>query len=478
MYKFFIKHNQLVFGLVFISYFVYTLINAFHLGFKVAFGVFLCLILYIQSVTTFLHYYKLKGIPRLIDWMRIALFFYLVLDFMKLVNLSGGKTSIDFIDNYLTNLTDAPFTLGTLIIAYFSLEIGNFIYKEFKIFKIGKYRKNRKLYFRIKGKNKLLILFVISTLVEAYFLLAGISGYGSRLDDITGSSSFIKNVFGNLNQITLILSSYVVFIEHYKNTRYRNTFFLLIGAQALLGLISGMKESFLIPILYSGIAFLMGGGRIKKQYLFIGIAILLLLYPLNNEYRNVINDPFLNKGNNSIIVAFNNLLDQPFVESLQSGTESYRNRTSMYGYLQNSIQSEPLWGYYKHMNRYLVLPIVWLIPRSFWPNKPRADVGAVYNDQLVGRTTNSITPTNIGWAYFEGGIGYVIIIFILIGMFFSMINSSELRSPIIFFLFVWCLHKAIKPEWDPYFMFSSAIQSFVLCWFLLRYVVIKKYVYK
>ena len=127
------------------------------------------------------------------------------------------------------------------------------------------------------------------------------------------------------------------------------------------------------------------------------------------------------------------------------------------------------------MNRYPFLPFVWIVPRSVWSSKPRNDVGSVYYEKLVDRTTNSITPTNIGWAYFEGGLVYVLILFLLLGLLFARFDSRVLKSPIMVFFYVWCFHKALKPEWDPYFMFAEAIQTYVLCWFVLKYLGIKKY---
>tara|TARA_R110002051_G_scaffold78899_1_gene142530 strand:- start:5906 stop:7294 length:1389 start_codon:yes stop_codon:yes gene_type:complete len=455
---------------------MYTLNNALTINFEVVKALILCIIAYLLSIIPFIHYFKTKGRPRLIDWMRVVLFFTIVLDFMKNVNQSSGKKTIFFIDNILTDLTDAPFVLFTLILAFLSLDLGYLIFtsicrnhnvsKRIDAFKV----------FMIKGKNKLLFFLGFSTIIKAYFHSTGISGYGSSIEYTFGLFSLVKNIQGNLNDILIILTCYVVFIEGYENKKYRKLFFFLIIIQAILGLISGMKESFLLPILYVSVAFLMGGGRIKKQFVIISFPILILLFPLNNAYRDILNDPFLNKGNTvvNVTLAVNKIKQQSLSETVLGGAENYGSRSSMYGYLDNSIKTESNWNYYKHLDRYWAIPIVWLVPRAVWPSKPRNDVGAIYNDQLVGVTTNSITPMNIGWVYFEGGIPYVIIIFILIGLFFTYIDYSNIKKPIVFFFFIWCLHKALKPEWDPYFMFSSAIQSFVTLWLVLKYFGVKK----
>ena len=449
---------------------MYTLNNALIINIAVVKALLLCALLYLMSFIPFIHYFKTKGRPRLIDWMRIVLFSSIVMDFMKTVNESNGKTTIFFIDNITTDLTDAPFVLFTLIIAFLSLEIGHQGFELVSRYYTIPKRIGNLGSFKLKGKKKLIFFLAVSTIFQIYFQITGIAGYGSSIEYTTGIFSFIKNIQGNFNQIILILTCYVVFVERYKNPKFKNFFYILLIIQAIMGLLSGMKENFLLPILYASVAFIIGGGRVKKSFVIVGFGILILLYPLNNSYRNIINDPFLNKGNSmvNIVLAIENIQQDPLSKTLLGGVESYSARSSMYGYLDNSIKTETNWNYYKNMNRYWAIPLVWLIPRSFWPEKPRSDVGAIYNDILVGRTTNSITPMNVGWSYFEGGIVFVLIIFVLMGIFFSKIDYSNIQKPIVFFFYIWSLHQVIKPEWDPYFMFSSAIQSFVLCWLTIK----------
>lgn len=477
MYKLFFKYIQFIFGLIFSVYAVYTLNNALSLNLNIGLILILCVLVYILSVVPFLFYLKYNGRPRLIDWMRIVLFSTIVLDFMNIINHSNGNSHISFKDNNTTNLNDGLNVLLILIIAFISLDIGSVIYSTFFKKSVTSKNKLKLISYQISRKNTLILLFFISTILQAYFQFSGISGYGSSIEYTTGIFSLIKNVQGNFNQIILILICYIVFIEKINNVKFKRIFLCLISIQALLGLLSGMKENFLAPILYATVAFLIGGGRIKKQYTITGIIFMLLLYPLNSSYRDIINDPFLNKESSiaNITLAVNNVLEQPLSEILIGGTESYGGRTSMYAYLDNSIKTESSWDYYKNMNRYWALPFVWIVPRTIWPSKPRANVGAIYYEKLVGRTTNSITPMNIGWAYFEGGIVYVMIIFISIGFFFNKIDHLHLKKPICFLFFVWSLHQALKPEWDPYFMFSSAIQYFVYSLLFIKFIGVKKF---
>ena len=475
MYKRFLKYPQVILALIFIIYLVYTLNNAIEVGFEVVLATFLCLILYIQSVGQFLFFLKTKGRPRLIDWMRLVLFYSIVLDFMKMVNFSKGRRNLLFIDNFTTDLTEAPYVLGVLMIAFASLDLGYFVYKIVNIKKTNDIKKV--FHFKIVRKNVLLGLFLITTIIKMYLLFSEQSGYGSSIEYTNGINSFINSIQNAFNQFAIIMMGYVFFIQNYKKARFRNIYIILIGVQIVIGLLSGMKEDFLTPIIFTLIIYLIAGGNVKKKYVLISIICLLVLYPLINLYRNVINDSFLNNGNHlyNISIAMNNLFDQPIMETITSSSDSYGNRFSMYSYFHNSIEMENNWSYYKYMNRYAVLPLVWIIPRKIWPTKPRNDVGAKYNEKLVGRTTNSITPMNVGWVYLEGGLVFVIIVFSLIGLTFSKIESFGLKTPLILLLYLWCFSKAIKPELDPYFLFSELIQFLVLTWFLLKFLGLKKY---
>ncbi len=175
-----------------------------------------------------------------------------------------------------------------------------------------------------------------------------------------------------------------------------------------------------------------------------------------------------------MMIAINNLIKEPLSETLGTGVESYADRGAMFPYLQYVINIEPEWDYYKYMSRYISLPVVWIIPRAMWEDKPRSDSGMIFYRKLTGRDSNSITPTNVGWAYLEGGLFYVVSIFILLGLLFEFIDRSNQRRPIVLIFYILILHKAIKPEWDTYFMFASMIQMYIMYWVLIKFIGIKK----
>lgn len=463
------KYGQFIVGILFIFYFFYTFTNALNNSKEVAIAIVITPILYIQSFGTFFYFYKKFGRPRLIDWLKISLFIMLVLNFMKIVNNADGQINIAF-SVTTVSLNDAPFTMLVISFAFFALDLG---YLLSKLIKTKQHQNN----YAIKRKNWVFSILIFSTTIQAYLLFSGMSGYGSDLEYTTGVASLVKTLAGILNPFALIISAYIIFVEHVRSKTYLTVFYSALTVQILLGILSGMKENALIPVLYVGIVFLFAGWKLPKNLYYIGLFVLALLYPVNNAYRNVINDPRTNTGSSTLnmAIALRHVFTQPLSETLFNGVESYGDRGSMYPYLQYSINTEPTWDYYKHMTRYLALPVVWFIPRAIWLDKPRADTGGVFYKKIVGYDShNAVTPTTIGWVYFEGGLLFVVLIFILLGIFFEFIDEHNQMKPIILLFYILILHKAIKPEWDPYFMFASVIQTYIMYWILLKLIGIRK----
>lgn len=466
------KYSQIIVGIIFLIYYIPTLFNAVYLGIETFLSVILLPIIYFQSIYLFLHYYKKNNKPRLIDWLKVSLFIYLILDFIEIINTSKSfyvKFSVTSI-----SLVDSPFTILVIIFAFLALDIGYYINKLFPI------NKKQNYVYNINYKNIIFILLIITTISEIYLLFAGYKGYASSIEHTSGIISLIKTLQIALNPLAIILSAYILFIEKNQELKYKIIYSVSIYLQIFIGLISGMKEEAIIPIVYTLIVYLIGKNKIKKIYIYLFIFSLLILYPLNNSYRNIINNPFYDKLENisKFYLALNQIINKPLEETFNNSTSSFGDRTSMYKYLQYSINIEPSWNYYNNLERYIYLPFVWIVPRVIWEDKPRSDIGAELYFKLTGRVTNSITPTNIGWAYLEGGILFTTIIFILLGIFFSKIDLLNLYNPLNLVIYTWCIHKVIKPEWDPYFLLSGAIQAFILYWIIIKLLGVTKYSFK
>jgi len=426
-------------------------------------AVLLIPIIYLLTVVEFLYFYKKKGRPRLQDWMRLIIFLMLVLNFMSIANNANGMEKITFVNRQIS-INNSDFTMIIIIFALVAMDMAYIINNTFKRQLVYDFT------YTLNRKDIVFILLIMTTLFYAYLILTGAIGFGN---DSNNSSviSFFKMLSRYLVPFFLILSAYIVYIEDSKNKLYIKIFYIALLSQILLGFLSGMKEYSLAPILYVLIVFFLAGKNLSKKFIYIGFFLIIFLYPINNAYRTVIGTPSLNTGSSIVNmgIAINNVMTDPILDTLQSGTDSYSSRGEMFPFLLYSIDLEPQWTYFKYMERYIYIPISWFIPSGIWQDKPKADIGGVLYEYITGeRTGTAVTPTTLGWSYLEGGIFFVFTIFLLIGFIFEFIDNKNLKKPIILLFYVILLHKAIKPEWDAYFMISSLIPMFIIYFGMLK----------
>ena len=460
------KYGQFIIGSLFLLYFLETFSNAIEISNDVAIAASLTVALYIQSIGELLYFYKKYSRPRLQDYLRLGLFITVVLNFISLVNKADGNANINVITKIIS-LNDATLTLSMILIAFVSLDIAYIVMQSLKK------RNPNKTSYKIKRKNFLFVLLIFSTILKAYMLVSGLSGFGTDVQDSSGLLSLVSRLSSIINPFSLILSAYVIFIEKEENKTFHWIFKLALIFQIILGLLSGMKQNTLTPILFVGIVYLFSGGKVPKKIIYIATFLVMFLYPINNAYRSVISNPQLNTGSHALnmVVAVNKVLTEPLLETLTEGGDSYAKRGAMFPFLEYSINAESEWHYYKYMTRYLTLPIVWLVPRAVWPDKPRADTGGVLYKQVVGYdATTSITPTSIGWAYLEGGVFFLVVIFFILGIVFEFVDRASHKKPMVILFYIIILRSAIKPEWDPYFFLASLMQFYLISWFFLKYI--------
>ena len=470
------KNSQLFSGILFIIYFLITYANAMYINSDIKTAVLLIIPIYFMTIFEFIYFYKKNGRPRLQDWFRIMFFFMLVYNFMTIINEIENKNSILFFGRNLY-LDNSVFVMIIIIFTLFALDLAYIIHNTFKT---KKYYNYNSTIFSISNKNLIFIILIIATLLELYLLMSGVTGFGNKKGS-SGIGSLFSAITTYLTPFGIILSAYIIYIEESKNQTFKTIFYSMIFLNVLIGLISGMKEDTLQPILYLIIIILIAGKKINKKYILSGLFFMILLYPINNEYRKILSDPFLNNGSNLVkfSLALNRVLSQPLSDTLSSGTESYASRGDMYPFLLYVVNNKYKWDYYKYMDRYIYLPVAWFLPSAILSSKPKADIGGVLYEQIAGfRSNTAITATSIGWAYLEGGIIFVLIIFILLGLILEIVDSKNMRDPLVLLFYCIFLHKAIKPEWDPYFMINSIIPMIIIYMVLLKIIGVQRIIHE
>jgi hypothetical protein len=304
-------------------------------------------------------------------------------------------------------------------------------------------------------------------------MVNGVLGYGTLQEHTTSSYSFLIATIQILGPFILTVFSVLSFIYNYKERWFNTVFVAFIGLQLIFGFLSGMKETILTPIIIILIPYLKAGLTISKKYIILGVFSILILYPLNNNFRGILNEyPNLDRQT-AFFVAAKETFDISLVENVNSGSESFSSRLSLFPFLVYAVQYEDSWTYYKNLNRYIYLPVAWFVPRLFIPDKPKSETGAVLNNMIYGYSTNSLTTSTFGWAYFEGGYIYVFILFLFFGAFLGFIDLKSDSNMFSYLIYVIALISCLTIETDIYFRVSSLLQTAFIYYLFYKIFIIK-----
>lgn len=468
------NNKKLLFFMIFTVYLIYFLIvfmKSFNLPEEVGYAILFSIILFFQSIGEFFYFWIKNNKPRLQDWFRIIIFLEIVLNLYSIVN-SSHTEYIELINSIIINYRYIFLSLLNIFIIYVILD---FIYMIFNIiYKDNSYINNIKKY-KVGAKKIALSFYAFSVILKFYLLINGMYGFGEI--KLSGINSLIYNLSNILNFLGLISVLYIIYIERYNNILFKKIFFIFFVLDIFIGLLSGMKEFMLTPILYFLIIYLLSGNKIPFKIIIIMFFLGIIIYPLNNIYRNIISNPLYSKLSKvekfqlAITLIKNKNIDILFSKSISS----YGNRVSFFPIYLYSIQNEQNWNQYKYMTRYIYLPISFL-PRFIIKNKPSAINGNILYHKITQNNLRnvSITPTAIGWSYLEGGIFFVIVIFFILGIVIELIDRSNKQNLFNLFLFIFLLHKLLKPEWDPYFLLTSLLQIIIISFIYLKIIKFKR----
>ena len=403
------------------------------------------------------NWYKRKR-PTLLDWFRVATFVVIVLNYFSIIssndNVIKGFANYDVSERFLVP------TLFVVLVGIIGMKAGELLYSA--RFKNRRWYKTTSREKQINLRSPFLFYcfsFVIGA-IQISLMLSGNLGYGDSVDYSLSSFSFIYQILNILGVFILSVYSVLKYLYHYRDTIFNVNFLYFAFIQFGYGLLSGMKENVIGPLVIILIPYIMGGYKLSKQRIIIVVLCILVIYPINNSYRVILNaSPDVTKIE-AIGLAVIKLGDTRFEESLQSGGDSYVSRLSLFPYLVYSVENEAKWTYYKNLTRYIYLPVAWILPRFIIPSKPTSGIGAILNMKVNGNDTSSITPTTYGWAYFEGGYFYVFILFLFFGLIISFFqNYLSVNTLLGILLYVMILLTLLKVEEDIYFIVAQILQT-------------------
>ena len=465
-YKFYVFIKSFIW--IWYAFFFLTVVNGNYVK-EVKYGVLLCAILIQMTLITFFNNWYKKKRPRLLDWFRLSTFFVIIFNFLMLIKVLRNQ------NNFLGFIIKPEFILPSLfviLIGLLGLKVSEVMYLYSKPRSL-KSLQSSKIY---EIKNILFFYFFALVLasIQIFLMLTGEVGFGTFQENTTSDYSFLFQIVFILSNLVLSLFAIFKYLYPNKKKAYNLVFIIYFLIQIVYGFLSGMKESIITPFIILLIPFLLSGRKISKNYLILGVFALLILYPINNNYRELLVDFPNMKKQEALGIALVKTAEFSLSENANNGSESYSNRLSLFPYLVYSVEKESEWIYYKNLDRYVYLPVSWIVPRFMIPNKPKSETGAVLNEIMVGVNTNSLTVTTYGWAYYEGGFFYVFLLFLLFGLFINFFQYQIGFDNLLgMLLYIELLVIMLKVETDIYFIISGVLQT-VLIYFIFIKVFIKQ----
>ena len=465
-YKFYVLIKSIIW--IWYAFFFLTVVNGNN-DKEVKYGVLLCAIFIQMTLITFFnHWYKNKR-PTLLDWFRLTTFFVIIFNFLDLIK------DLRYQNNFLGFIIKPEFILPSLfviLIGLFGLKVSEVMYLYLKPRPL-KSLQSSKVY-EIKNAFFFYLFALVLASIQIFLMLTGEVGYGTFQENTTSDYSFLFQIVFILSKLVLSLFAIFKYLYTNKNKAYNLVFITYFLIQIVYGFLSGMKESIIVPFIIVLIPFLLSGRKISKNYLIFGVFAILITYPINNNYRELLVDFPNMKRQEALGIALAKTAELGFSENVNMGTENFSERLSLFSYLVYSVEKESEWNYYKNLDRYVYLPVSWIIPRFMLSEKPKSEIGAVMNEMVAGVNTNSITPTTYGWAYYEGGFFYVFLLFLLFGLFINFFQYQLGFDNLLgILLYIQILVIMLKVETDIFFLISGILQTMLIC-FLMNKILIKQ----
>ena len=312
------------------------------------------------------------------------------------------------------------------------------------------------------------LLYGIGTAARAVsLLLAGRFGYVGDPTSLVVSAKPYTQALSTVSMLAVFgiaTASYRVFSG--RRSGGRATLWTLVLIEMVLGAVAGGKESFVIAMLAVLIPYGAVRGRVSARGILVGAGLfLLIVLPFNAAYRSVVRSGHQYLSPAEAVASAPEILsdivatDTP-ADVLTGSANAFLLRVRMIDNVAIIAQLTPSVIGYRSPIEFAFAPVVGLIPRTIWPDKPILDTGYEFSQEYYGLprdmyTSSAVTP--LGDLYRHGGWYVLIAGTLLFGLgcrlFDAMFRAEDdLRA--IFFLLAF-LPEIVKSEVDAYAMIAS-----------------------
>lgn len=320
-------------------------------------------------------------------------------------------------------------------------------------------------------------LYTLGLLARLVMLRAGLYGY---LKDRGASPVAYADLLARLEafcSVALVLA-WLDSYSHPDDQRRRGLAWGLLFSEMFWGFFSGMKINVILPLVLVSIVYAYKRGRLPVKHVAATAALLILLYPVNGLYRQLVSGGEVQIRTPGDIVDSSAVLadeiffsfDDPAIY-LGMGYESAVARTSLIQSYAMLLKYLDQTGDYWH-GRYLwMMPALVLVPRAIWPDKPLADTGYWFSVNVWGEDPhlrNSMAITWPGLLHLQFGLPSVLLGMFLVGILlrFFYERYGRPRSDRSLFFYILILAALLRIEDDLSWLLAGTVKTFVILWLI------------
>lgn len=312
----------------------------------------------------------------------------------------------------------------------------------YNLIKLIKFNTLKKSNFVMKENRIYFLLFI--SLLSAFLLI------------VTGNYGITQQLTEESNEyITILINAYqlgyfaIIFLQYYHFEK-KLLNILILMTYFLLGLLSGLKENAIVPLIFFGVTYYFRTKTFPKKFAFISVFLIAFTFIIVAKFRTT----YLASGRKEIGSISG--LASTYVKSVEesssakykyynlSSTQAFINRlnyATAFGKSINYCQEEGFGLPYNSSPGHIILsPFYALIPRFILPFKPLADFGLLISNKVFKqkKVKYSTGISQAGYAYmWKGAFGVVFLLF-FVGIFQGLIFKwfYFTIAPIYIFLFI------------------------------------------
>jgi hypothetical protein len=286
------------------------------------------------------------------------------------------------------------------------------------------------------------ILAGVSVLARVAQIALGQFGYLADPSKAVSSASWYAQILvqtGGLGLAALAIAS--VELARPGGARHRTTFLVLLGTEVGFGLLSGMKGQFVFTLLAVCVSFTVARGRLPVRSLLAAAAIfVLVVVPFNAAYRDIIRTHGRTNVSAPAAVALapqvvvrtvegddagDDSQDRPTLTSVVGSTVTGRSRTV--DSLAAVVQKTPGVVPYRSVFEIVTDPVLGLVPRALWPDKPVRTAGYTFNQEYYDTPANLYSAAAISPQadlFRHGGLLVLLVGSAIIGAGYRLVDET------------------------------------------------------